>query len=149
MCVNALISRPDTTVVSATFQLEKRVCPNLTNSGKNHMKTSEPITLESVCESAVRHESAVPPIAAIQPVAVVPMLAPNRTAIATSYDMSPCAARAMPIAIVAAEDCTTAVKSVATPAMANTPGMESAERRVKTAANSGMPRIGETPLDMM
>ena len=84
MCVNAFTSRPETTVVSATSQLGNTAWPNLTKSGKNQISASEPSRLESVWESAVRRASAVPPIAAIQPVAVVPMLAPKRTAIATS-----------------------------------------------------------------
>ena len=65
------------------------ICEGMTSRtfrkrGKNHTRTSEPIRFESVCESAVRFASAVPPIAASQPVAVVPMFAPKRTAIATS-----------------------------------------------------------------
>ena len=63
--------------------------------------------------------------------------------------MRPCAAIAIAIAIVAAEDCTTAVKSIATNATARTPGSESAERRVKTDAMAAFSRIGETPFDMM
>ena len=62
--------------------------------------------------------------------------------------MSPCAASAIAIAIVAAEDWTTAVKTVATEATAKTPIIESAERRENVAATSGSSRIGETPLDM-
>ena len=56
-------------------------------------------------------------MAAIHPVAVVPTFAPKSTAIATSYEMSPCVAIAMAIAIVAAEDCITAVSSIAQIAM--------------------------------
>ena len=84
MCVNACTSRPETTVVVAAFHDGKSACPNLTKSGKNQMSKSEPRKFESVCASAVRRASAVPPMAAIQPVAVVPMFAPNSTATATS-----------------------------------------------------------------
>ena len=48
------------------------------------MRTIEPMRFESECESAVRFASAVPPMAAIQPVAVVPTFAPKRTAMALS-----------------------------------------------------------------
>ena len=84
MCVYAGTPCPETVIVSATLQFGKSAWPSFTKSGKNQMRTSEPRALESVCDRAVRFASAVPPIAAIQPVAVVPMFAPKRTAIATS-----------------------------------------------------------------
>ena len=149
MCVNAFTSWPDTTTVSATLHFGNRPCPSFTNSGKNQISTRDPRRFESVCESAVRFASAVPPIAAIQPVAVVPTFAPKSTAIATSYEMSPCVAIAIAIAIVAAEDWMTAVRSIAQSAMRKTPDIRSALMRVKIAETSGFSRIGETPLDMM
>ena len=112
------------------------------------MSTNEPSRLESVWERAVRRASAVPPIAAIHPVAVVPTFAPNSTAIATSYVMSPCVARAIAMAIVAADDWITAVMSTATKATEPTPTMESADRCVNTPAKSGFSRMGATPFDM-
>ena len=80
----SLIHRPDTMTVSATPHFGNRACPSFTKSGKNQISAMEPSRFDSVWESAVRFASAVPPIAAIQPVAVVPTFAPKRTAIATS-----------------------------------------------------------------
>ena len=63
--------------------------------------------------------------------------------------MRPCVANAIAIAIVAAEDCMTAVRSIAQRAMRKTPDMCSALMRVKIADTSGFSRIGETPFDIM
>ena len=84
MCVNACTCWPETVMVSVAFQFGKSACPRRTNSGNSHISTSDPRRFDRVCESAVRFASAVPPIAAIHPVAVVPTFAPKRTATATS-----------------------------------------------------------------
>ena len=84
MWVNAFTSWPETMTVSATPHFGNRACPSFTKSGKNQISAMEPSRFESVWARAVRFASAVPPIAAIQPVAVVPTFAPKRTAIATS-----------------------------------------------------------------
>ena len=84
MWTNACTSRPPTWMVSAAFQFGKSAWPVFTKSGKNQISTADPSRLESVWASAVRFAAALPPIAAIQPVAVVPTLAPKSAAIATS-----------------------------------------------------------------
>ena len=76
----------DAFAVSVTaFQCGKSALPIGTSTGNtNGRKRSEPRTFESVCASAVRFAAAEPPIAASQPVTVVPMFAPKRTAIPIS-----------------------------------------------------------------
>jgi len=87
-----------------TPQFGKSAWPSGTSTGSaNGISRSEPKTLESVCASAVRRASAVPPTAARHAVTVVPMFAPKRMAIAVSYVISCCAASVMAMAIVAAE----------------------------------------------
>ena len=66
-------------------QWGKSAFPSGTRTGStNGRKMSEPMTFESVCASAVRLAAAEPLNAASQAVMVVPMFAPNRTAIAIS-----------------------------------------------------------------
>ena len=68
-----------------TPQFGKSALPIGTNTGStNGRNRADPMTFESVCASAVRFAAADPPMAASQAVIVVPMFAPNSTAMAIS-----------------------------------------------------------------
>ena len=87
------------------------------SSGSAH---STPTRLKSRCERAARLPSVFVMVAAILAVSVVPTLSPRISAMAHLNGITPVLHRMMASAVVALEDCSTAV--IAAPASTNSSG---------------------------
>ena len=112
---------------------------------KNGMMMMVPPMLKSVCARAVCRASAEPLNAASHAVIVVPMFIPNTVAAAASKLSSPCCASVMAIAVVAAEDCTTAVNASETSTHFASPQADAASSDLNASTTAGIERTGSMP----
>ena len=101
--------------------------------------------MKSVWARAVCRASADPLNAASQAVTVVPMFIPKTVAAAASKERSPCCASVIAIAVVAAEDCTTAVNASETRTHLASPHAVVASSDLNTSTTAGIVRTGSMP----
>ena len=84
-------------------------------------------------------------MAASHAVAVVPMFMPNTVAAAASKPRSPCCASVIAMAVVAAEDCTTAVNTSETRTHLASPQADVASSDLNASTTAGIERTGSMP----